>query len=392
MTSKNISFQLNQFSQADELISTVQGEAIGPTVSLCHQCYQHIPAYRYHKDNQLWMVKECRVHGISHHMIERDYMFVNQLTYGKDLNGDHTVLIEVSDRCNVDCPHCYHIPDNTIPDKPIEEIIKQIEAFYQPGMDICLTGAEASLRKDFPQLISALIKNFDDIIVSTLTNGIRFADKDFLKQCIDAGLHKVRLGLNHPGYLDNTTIRQKQIQSIYNLKDLGKIMNYIGYTMASISELEDILAETTNNNWTPAMYRIRYGSDIGRYPDQQRMYVSDIFKITKSWCAKHGKKFSIMEQADNNIYHVMVKIDNVPYRLIQWCDETDIDLEELRCGPWCDFVPADGITNFLHQIIRRDVWKNKGITVSDLPPARYLYNNAKSKTPLIFNELQPVKS
>jgi hypothetical protein len=118
------------------------------------------------------------------------------------------------------------------------------------------------------------------------------------------------------------------------------------------------------------------------------MYVSDIFKITKSWCAEHGKKFSIMEQADNNIYHVMVKIDDVPYRLIQWCDETDIDLEELKCGPWCDFVPADGITNFLHQIIRRDVWKNKGVTVADLPPTRYLHNNAESKTPLIFNELQ----
>lgn len=384
--STNISFHLNQFAHTDELVNAVQGEIISPTVSLCHQCYQHVPAYRYHMDDQLWMVKQCRIHGVSHHMIERDYRFVKQLTHGDEFKGDNTVLIEVSDRCNVDCPHCYHIPDNTIPDKSIENIVNEIKEFYEPGMDVCLTGAEATLRRDFPELISTLIKTFDGITVSTLTNGIRFSDKDFLKQCLDAGLQKLRLGLNHPSYLDNKTIRQKQIQSIYNLKDLGKSMNYIGYTMASISELEDILVETTNSNWTPAMYRIRYGSDIGRYPDQQRMYVSDIFKATQVWCAKHNKKFSIVENADNNIYHVMVLIDNVPYRLIQWCDETDIDMEELQCAPWCNFV-SDGVTNFLHQIIRRDVWKNRGIALPDLPPARYLIKNRNLHTPLNFKEL-----
>ena len=153
--------------------------------------------------------------------------------------------------------------------------------------------------------------------------------------------------------------------------------------MSSISELEDILQESTAKykQWTPDHYRIRYGSDIGRYPNQPRMYVSDIYKITRDWCESRGKKIKIIDNADNNIYHVMVEIDNIKYRLIQWCDETDIDMEELRSGPWCDFVP-DGVTNFLHQIIRRDIWKNQGLILPDSPPDRYKFNSRPHDTPL----------
>jgi hypothetical protein len=381
-----ISFALDQFLHTDDLLNEIPGDVIGPTVSLCHHCHQHIPAYTYSINGQLWMVKKCRMHGVSHHMIERDYDFIKQLSHGSDWAPNDTVLMEVSDRCNVDCPHCYHIPDNTIPDKSIGHVLREIKTFYKPDLDICLTGAEASMRRDFPELISSILSEFPGVTVSTLTNGIRFADKDFLKQCVDAGLSRVRLGLNHSSYLDNKTIRKKQIQSIYNLQDLGQPMNYIGYTMASMSELEDILEETTSSDWHPFTYRIRYGSDIGRYPDQQRMYVSDIFKITQAWCKSKGKKFKIMDQADNNLYHVMVTIDNVPYRLIQWCDETDINMEELRTGPWCSFVPG-GVTNFLHQVIRRDVWKNQQIPLTDNVPLRYRLNGHLSTAPLDFRSL-----
>jgi hypothetical protein len=116
------------------------------------------------------------------------------------------------------------------------------------------------------------------------------------------------------------------------------------------------------------------------------MYVSDIFKIAQNWCKKNNKTFTIMGNEDDNIYHVMVKIDDIVYRLIQWCDETDINMEELKCGPWCNFV-HDGVTNFLHQIIRRDVWKNKNIALPDLPPARYLLQNFNDQSDLNFSRI-----
>lgn len=66
-------------------------------------------------------------------------------------------------------------------------------------------------------------------------------------------------------------------------------------------------------------------------------------------------------------------------------DETDIHMEELRSGPYCDFVDNHGITNFLHQIIRRDVQKNK---LLDYTPNRYLMKNQGDDAPLDFKNLK----
>ena len=34
--------------------------------------------------------------------------------------------MEVTDKCNLNCPHCYHKPDNkTVADKPMEQILGQ---------------------------------------------------------------------------------------------------------------------------------------------------------------------------------------------------------------------------------------------------------------------------
>jgi hypothetical protein len=248
-----------------------------------------------------------------------------------------------------------------------------------------MSGAEATLHKDFVELISQLSLTFPESDIFVLTNGIRFADLDYFSECKQAGLDGTMFGLNHHSYLDNPVIRKKQLQGITNAHTLGMQMNYIGYTMSSLSELTDILDETTSSGWTPNMYRVRYGSDIGRYPNQERMYVSDIFNIVKQWCKDNNKRFEILD-FDNNIYHVMVSIDDVPYRLIQWCDETDIHMEQLRTGPYCNFVP-DGVTNFLHQVIRRDIWKNKGIALPDVPPVRYQITGTENTEPLDFAKL-----
>jgi hypothetical protein len=151
--------------------------------------------------------------------------------------------------------------------------------------------------------------------------------------------------------------------------------------MMSLDEIDFIMNEVCGNEWRSKNFRIRYGSDIGRNPGQKRLFVSDVYKSIEQWCENNNKSFERIIQADNNIYHVMARVDNKDIRIIQWCDETDIDMEELRSGPWCDFVP-DGITNFLHQIIRRDVWKNQGLMLPDRPPDRYKFNQNPDKSPL----------
>ena len=149
----------------------------------------------------------------------------------------------------------------------------------------------------------------------------------------------------------------------------------------TLQEVDFIMNEICSNEWRSKNFRIRYGSDIGRNPGQVRIFVSDVYKAIEQWCNDNNKSFERIIEADNNIYHVMAKVDGKDIRIIQWCDETDIDMEELRSGPWCDFVPG-GITNFLHQIIRRDAWKNKGNTLPDSPIERHMFTRNPTKEPL----------
>jgi hypothetical protein len=371
---------INQFknSNLDLLIASIQsnaGNVLTPTTSLCHQCHYHVPAYTYYKENQLWMAKICKTHGISHHMIERDYEFYANLVYTKNVFTftRASVMTEVTDRCNANCPHCYHIPDNTKPDFTLTQIIDKIDTWYKDDLTIIMAGAEPSLRHDFFELLGEINTQFPKSEIAVLSNGIRFADKGNAIRAKEAGLKGVLVGLNHPSYLDNKAIRKKQLAAIENCYEEGLPIYYIGYTMSSISELHDILAEITTMHWNPPHFRIRYGSDIGRYPEQERLYVSDTYKLIKQWCETNNKEFED-SAGDNNLYHTMVKVDGKLIRVIQWCDETDINMEELRTGPYCDFVP-DGLTNFLHQVIRRDVYKNKNIVLPDRPPERYLMGN-----------------
>ena len=364
-----------------------EGIELLPTVSLCHRCHCHVPALRYHKNNQVFIAKHCETHGTSHHMIESDYEFYRNIYYTQDnpqYNFNGGVLIEVTDRCNLACPHCYHEPDNALTDQPIEKIISQIKK-WPLGKDaidrVILSGAEPTLRKDFNSLVEQINDLDPNIDVSVMTNGIRFSDRNYVKSAIASGLKSVNIGLNHPSYNDHAVIRRKQLEAINNAHAEGLHISYISYTMMSLQEVDFIMNEICSNEWRSKNFRIRYGSDIGRNPGQIRIFVSDVYKAIETWCNNNNKSFERIVEADNNIYHVMAKVDGKDIRIIQWCDETDIDMEELRSGPWCDFVP-DGITNFLHQIIRRDAWKNKGNILPDSPPDRYQFTQNPTKEPL----------
>ena len=381
---------LNQFTKdAIELIhteiSTVGGNLLLPTVSLCHQCHSHIPAWRYHKDNCVYIAKACKLHGVSHHMIESDYEFYSGLYYTQDnpkYNFNGGVLVEASDRCNLECPHCYHLPDNQIKDEAISVLLESIKQLPLGEVTrIILSGAEATLRPDFAELVTEIRKLNTSIDVTVMTNGIRFGDNNFVKEVKDCGLAGVNIGLNHPEYIDHKVIRNKQVTAIENMYANNIPISYISYTMISLDEIHDIMTEICDNYWRPKNFRIRYGSDIGRNPGQRRIFVSDVYKAIEAWCKENNKSFERIIEADNNIYHVMAKVEGKDIRIIQWCDETDIDMEELRSGPWCNFVP-DGVTNFLHQIIRRDVWKNQGLLLPDRPPERYKFNLNPDDTPL----------
>ena len=92
----------------------------------------------------------------------------------------------------------------------------------------------------------------------------------------------------------------------------------------------------------------------------------------KEICDRKGWTWE-KESADDNLYHYMVKINGITHRIIQWSDPKTIDMEQLQCGPWCDFVPGKPVTNFLHQIMLRDAVVNEGKSLHDTVSAQYQF-------------------
>jgi hypothetical protein len=341
---------------------------IHKTVSLCDHCYKHIPAIVYEEDGKILMAKNCPDHGLMNSIVEVDVEFYYNLTHYRDIESFNQILFEASDRCQLSCPHCYHLPDNKIQDRPIAEIIEQLSQFPKDSAPM-LAGAEATLRPDFVELCQEInklgFKKFE-----LLSNGLRFADLDFSQDCINAGLGSVCLGLNHPSY-QGDKIHEKQLRGLTNMIDTGYQIGYVGYTIEDYDHLPFILEEIKQIDHTQINhYRIRCGSFIGRSSDQQRGYLSVLINKIKE---QIGDEI-VAYPSDDNPYHVMRQWGDILLRIIQWPDVTNIDLEELATGPWCQFYDGP-VSNFVHQVITRDAYKNMSLPKLDTVPDKYQYRS-----------------
>ena len=355
------------------------------TVSLCDHCYRHVPAVVYEHDNKILMKKRCPKHGDIDSVVEIDTEFYYGLKHQKTHDFlVHGVLFEASDRCQLDCPHCYHLPDNKSQDRSLKEIIYQLRQFPKDCIPM-LAGAEATLRPDFVELC-AKIDKLGFRWFEVLTNGLRFADMDFATDCFNAGLRLVNFGLNHPSY-QGEKVHAKQLRALDNIIKAGTAVGYVGYTIEDYDHLPFILDEIKSINHEKIRhYRIRCGSFIGRSSDQQRGYLSVLVQKIKEHL---GSEVVSFYAPDDNPYHVLLKWNNILLRVIQWPDVTNIDMEELNTGPWCQFYDGP-ITNFVHQVITRDAYKNKGLSKLDLPPVKYQYQPCEEKTHWKSNWTGPV--
>lgn len=357
------------------------------TVSLCDHCYRHVPAIVYEDQDQIFMRKRCDHHGEITSVVETDPEFYYSLSSTGTLATQDSVLVDVTDRCQLKCPHCYHLPDNAKEDKSTQEILDQISKFPRTA-SIELAGAEATLRSNFADLCSAVrdlnFKNF-----SVLTNGVALSNRRLAKRYFDAGLQSMQLGLNHRSYQGKKVHRQ-QLAGLANAVEIGYTINYVGYTLESLDDLPEVLLEIykISTQYQINEFRIRCGSFIGRSSDSQRSYLSVLMKRVTDIL---GSKLVIdRSQWFANPYKLAATWNNTNLRFIQWPDVTNIDMEELATGPWAQFYDG-AATNFVHNVITRDAYINNRMPKLDLVPRRYQYMTPD--TPMTYwkqNWLEPV--
>lgn len=335
------------------------------TISLCNTCYRHVPGVVYEKDNKILLTKQCEIHGEMTEIVEIDCDFFYNLektSLGKFL----TLMFETTNKCQLNCPHCYQLPDNKSVDKPLELILSKIDD-YPRGFIPMIAGAEPTLYKEIVPLAHTLVDRYGR--TRLLTNGLKFYDKKFAKKLLSGGGVFPAVGLNHWSY-QGKKIHQQQLAAIENIKEFTSLDD-IGYTVESYDHLPEIFEEVSNIASDKVnMVRIRFGSFIGRSSDENRNYLSKTVKRIKEILGDE----LIPAALDDNPYHVMFKWRGISLRIIQWPDVKNIDMEELNTGPWANF--QDGpITNFVHQVILRDAFINNKLKRYDFCPEYYHIKN-----------------
>ena len=345
--------------------------------SLCHVCYRHVPSQVTVEDNVRYINKLCPQHGEFKIVQDPDAEFCEKLEQRTNKFYNKILMIETTNRCQLDCPHCYHIPNNRSVDIAIDQVVQDIRTAPSSIERIVLAGAEPTVRKDIFDLID-WVRNTGRR-AQILTNGVRLSDRKFVEHLRLHATESVLIGLNHWSYQGKDT-HEKQLQGIKNCIDMKLLFHYIGYTVESYEHLRDVLEEINsfpyyNEKGKKYQFRIRLGSNIGRVPTEPTAYISKNYKMVEQMARALGHELiSAHELGDDNMYHMMAYMNGHFLRIIQWPDATNIDMQQLKHSPWAKFNRQGYLTNFVHQVITRDAYVNKELPVLDSVPEAYTYN------------------
>lgn len=345
---------------------------INETLSMCEHCYRHVPATKFERDGGIWLGKTCKAHGYHERLVDSDAEFYNNQQYEKRKPASY--WLDITNRCNLDCPHCYQMPDNASIDPSIDFIVSQVVSLPNDGYPISLVGAEATTRKDLADLVRSIqaIPGLPRMIM-IVTNGINLGKEEYAKQFIGIKNLKWTFGLNHPEY-NGGVIRTKQQSGIDNCVAMGLVIKNFTYTLGSLDQLEYVMEEV--QRWHTLGIcdnaRIQVGVDIGRVPEEHglELYLSDLVKEAKKLSETKGWTWEV-DTVRGNRTHYLVKVNGIEHRFIKWVDVKTIDFSETYSESLADMIPGKPASPLLHQVILRDRAINEGQLLFDTLPEKY---------------------
>jgi uncharacterized radical SAM superfamily Fe-S cluster-containing enzyme len=184
------------------------------TISLCPECLVHVPALVFTRQGRVWLRKLCDRHGPSEALLENDesfYFLSNKDRWGRRFapdkvmdfpafaggcggdegcgggNGENfadqmankscTILVEVTNACNLACPVCYSDARGSrkMPLATFQDYLLRLIERKGALDSVQLTGGEAALHPEFWEMVAFLHRQRVKKIYLP-TNGIAFAD------------------------------------------------------------------------------------------------------------------------------------------------------------------------------------------------------------------------
>lgn len=182
------------------------------TLSICSTCLRRVDAKIVFENNNVYMLKNCREHGFEKVLIATDIEYYKTLRnynkpsetplhfttkthygcpYDCGLCQDHEqhsclTVIEITDRCNLQCPTCYAMSSPHYGrHRTVEEVEKMLDIIVasEGTPDVVqISGGEPTVHPDFFAIMDiARKKPIKHLMLNT--NGIRIAkDLEFTKQ------------------------------------------------------------------------------------------------------------------------------------------------------------------------------------------------------------------
>ncbi len=191
------------------------------TLSLCAECLAHVPAAVYAESGKVWLGKRCGAHGLQRALLENDeryYFLSNKDRWGRryapdrvmeipDYDGGNaccgpgescapkppadewrhdfsdqrtnktcTVLVEITDACNLACRVCYADSrgDRLLPLETFKRHMRDLVAIKGRIDSVQVTGGEASLHPQFWDIVAFLHADPQIGKIYLPTNGIEF--------------------------------------------------------------------------------------------------------------------------------------------------------------------------------------------------------------------------
>lgn len=327
--------------------------------SLCNHCYKEIDAEIVKANDGVWLKKTCPEHGSFIQLLEPDVEFYelveNQKEDDRLLNYINATALDVTERCNVRCPHCYALPEDATKDIEIDRLVKLSRGAVK-GSTLLLMGAEPSMRNDLADLCNAL-RIDSGKPVGIYTNAIRFADKKYLDKTVGA-IDFASVSLHTRDYLPNPKLFDMKLKGIANLKAAGKKIHHISFSLLTIDHLDEVLDHIDSLKGVAQHFRIRTPSRVGTC-ETAPMFLSELYKELVKRINAKGHDVNIVH-GDNNPYHLNVKSNGVLFRLVHFPSVHNVQLKYLNRPTWALFVPEIGETNLVHQfIIQEGIKTNK---------------------------------
>ncbi len=370
---------------------------IRDTISICPECKQQLTAtiYEESNDQKIYMKKKCPEHGdfkdvlahnshyykwrTDYHHDSREMAEEPEVKYdcgpfssmgGKQgLKGcpydcgiceNHKsattiCLIDITNRCNLKCPICFANAQVTgyVVEPTIDELRIIMEHFREtkplPPVAIQLSGGEPTVRNDLPEILEMSKElGFDHRMVTT--NGLRFTNKDYLQEIVDAGMNAMYWQFDSATdpsvYLQTrgVDLLNKKMKIIENCREIGfKDVVLVPTIARGINEHQvgPIMQFAAENQDVVSCLVYQPVSLCGRITQQEvlklRYNATDLFEnvnkyMQEKWGQSFGEKYYPIPTSTNFM------------KLITWFD--DVPAFELSSHEDCGFATIGIVETF----------------------------------------------